>query len=159
MIGAIIAECRTYFWLTRAKHNSAEELVQKRRHRITVVEGMLEDAKHAHPDGPSKPIEIHAQRWYVPPTWPSKLCLKRKKCQGWVLFSDANAATGEKRRVYLLDNSKFATDMRFRSEAWVSHAHPTRIFSPWHCVQWDLSDADWHAIETAAKKLKSFTND
>ena len=159
MIGAIIAKCRTHFWLARAKHNGAKELVQERRRRIAIVEGMLDDAERAHPDGPSKPIEIHAQRWYVPPTWPSMLCLKRKKRHGWELFSDANAATGEKRRIYLLDSGKFATDMRFRSEAWIAHAHPTRTLSPWHCVQWDLSDADWRAVEAAAKKLKSFTDE
>ena len=119
---------------------------------------MLEDAEHAHPDEPSKPIEIHVERWYMPSSWP-KLCLKRKKCRGWVLFSATHGGTGEKRRVYLLDNGKFATDLRLRSQAWISHAHPTRTFSPWICVQWDLQEFDWLAIESAAKKLKSFTND
>jgi hypothetical protein len=158
VIGAIIAKCRARFWLARAKHNSAEELVQKRRHRIAVVEGMQSDAEHARPNGPSKPIEIHIERWYVPTSW-SKLCLKHKKCYGWELFSDQNSANGEKRRVYLLDNGKFATDMRLRSQPWFSHAHPTRMFNPWVCVQWDMSDLDWLAIEAAATKLKSFTND
>lgn len=158
MIEATIAKYRARYWAAKAKRNGATELAEKRRHRIAVVEGMLANAEHAHPSGPSKPIEIHIERWYVPSSWP-RLSLKRKKCRGWELFSDKNNVSGEKRRVYLLDNGKFATDARLRKQAWISHAHPTRTFNPWVCVQWDMPDLEWCAIEAAANKLKSFTND